>query len=557
MRKFYIIIIFLLIFSVTFSTIRIRVDKTDVFMNETLTVEVSFENVEPKNYKLDGIEKFDILSTATSQSIMIVNIQTKKTHTETFILKPKSDGNISLQAKAGGEVSQAVNIKINKGIGNRKPSSQQNSGQPDPYDLVKQLTNNSRPIKVPQGNYDYGDPPTRYNYFILPKFSSNQIYFGQKVIYSEEAVLLQPLNTLSRKSTTDFDDISSIDLTEYSGGNNLKEIGNSYKGQRAIILSLYKGIIQANSSGNKTIQTSSVEIGTPGGYLNIGGEGLEIKILPLPAGRPNSFRDIVGQLQASSSWSSKEIKLGETVTLNIRLYGNVNVDNIDKFGYLSNQNYNVFESAGDTKTEIKNNQIFSEKNFEIAFVPKVNGKMTIPDQKIGYFNPATRRYEEKIISGATINVVGIVSGLKNSSNAVEYAQSNQVAPITPEESNVTFVQEDKKITGVSKAKILVSILLGIILLGAIFYFVRQKFLIKKISGKMSELELEKNPDKFYDIYVEYMKRKYKFNPNVHSEIKLQSKSLVEVCRIMEEFKYGKKHFDMQKIIEKLKEEEKN
>lgn len=533
MNKIKLLIIFLFVTALSFGAIIMKTSDNKIGINEGIEVAIEFIDTDKGNYVIEGLDNFDVVSRGSSSFYTSVNFKSSKKLIDKYILRPRKTGKFKLETKTETDKSNILNIEV---------TNENNSNLEDSVDTIK----NSSELKDSKA------------FFIKNNLENKTLYFGQKEVYEENFIGLKSLRGFQYKEQPVFTDLSVKDFTPIGRDGNLVQSETSYNGIRGFKLNLYRGIIQGNSSGEKLIKTAKVEA-IADKILYLGGKNIKLKIIPLPEGKNESYRDIVGNLKIESNWTNTEIKMGETVTLNVRLYGDVNLDNINSINIQKNGKYNVFETIKKEILEIRRDKVYSEKDFEIVFVPKKSGEIIIPSTKIGYFNTETKKYEEKIISEQKIDV-------KPNSELIENKVSDQKNEIKDDnlddkkiekeiEKDVSFefinkVKENNKITTLNLILLLIIILEGILI---IYLLLRNKNKKIKEIDSLKDLKKVKTQEEFYKAYCEYMKKCYDFNPNAHSESKLKNIKLIEINRIMEEYKYSKINFDMKQIVKKLEE----
>ena len=291
--------------------------------------------------------------------------------------------------------------------------------------------------------------------------------------------------------------------------------------------------------------------------------------LPIYTGE-GKFSQIVGQLFLKKVYSDSVVDVGKPITLTVKLSGKVNLENFTKFKIPVTPDFSVFQTLKSSKEEIRNNEIYSEKVFEIVFLPKKSGNLETPEISINYFNTKTGKYDFLIIPREKIEVKGNTSFDKNNGKIDNIISSNQVneakelkKEIKIEKSTVEIITKDEK----NNKKIFYGIVIGsaIILFQSIlliYLFFRKLSKKNKEKGsKISvnekklwkDLKKSKTDLEFYKNYSQYLIEKYNFNPKIHSELKLENLELRALHNRIESSMYKYKNLEKDKIIEELKE----
>ncbi|MGL4786885.1 MAG: BatD family protein, partial [Cetobacterium sp.] len=129
-----------------------------------------------------------------------------------------------------------------------------------------------------------------------------------------------------------------------------------------------------------------------------------------------NFRDIVGTLTYKENWKNKEVNVGQAITLNLTLSGSGNLALLENLPIENQNDFNIFQSVKNYSEEIKGENYYNEKTFEVAFIPKNGGIEKTPEIVIPYFNTNTEKYENLIIPSQEIKVTGEKLKIDDSSN---------------------------------------------------------------------------------------------------------------------------------------------
>lgn len=121
---------------------------------------------------------------------------------------------------------------------------------------------------------------------------------------------------------------------------------------------------------------------------------IHLSVKPLPeTGKPASYQGAVGQFRLSASLDKQEVKQNEPVTLKLVIEGEGNVETLNKPEIPDLPDFKVYES--DTSTDLfkSGSVIGGRKSFEIVFIPRRAGDLTIPSFEFSFFNPLKKSYE--------------------------------------------------------------------------------------------------------------------------------------------------------------------
>jgi hypothetical protein len=135
---------------------------------------------------------------------------------------------------------------------------------------------------------------------------------------------------------------------------------------------------------------------------------LELTVKPLPAaGKPGDFSGAVGTFQLAAEGSPKQVKVGDPVTMKLRVSGRGNFDRMtapvikDPAGWRSYPPSNAFKADDDVG-------ISGTKTFEMAVVPEVK-KTQMPAFQFSYFDALAEKYITLTTEPAPLSVEGGVA----------------------------------------------------------------------------------------------------------------------------------------------------
>ena len=510
-------------------------------INEPFNIQVKFINEDKKDYKIEGIENLEILSKGTQSKYSYINGNKTSEKIDTYTVLAKDIINFPLTVNLIGknEKSNTLNISV------QKESIQSIS---DDMSIETSINN--------------GDT----------------FYFGEKIIYEENFLTTVNINSIGYTKPPQFNDFSEKDISPANlKGAYEQSYFRSNSGKQGIKLNIYRGILQPNSSGEKTIKSGQMAVtqasgrrdfffqqSTPPKYF--GGNSIKINILPLPTDKPVGFQNIVGTPKLEYSWNSDKVNLGQSLVLNIKISGDANLDALEKIVTSQFNDFNIFESFKGEDERVENEKYYAEKSFELALIPKKSGEIDTPEIKIPYFNTQDKKYEFLIIPSKKIDVIGSSSSPQTTipiENTTHVTKNTPPVSTTliPEEIRIDTVTEKDNSNNIFDNNLIIGlIILAIIEGGIIIYLLTKKD--KKIESKdFSELKSAKNDKEFYEAYCNFMKKNYNFSPKVHLEDRLVklglSKDFVEINRELETSYYNNSPINRKEIINRIKKELKN
>ena len=514
----------------------LTVDVTKTRVGVPLKIMVNFINEKKQEYKIAGIENFQSMNKSSQQKSSWVNGKSTKSYSDIYTVLPLNEGDFTLNLEIDGKkISNDININVSK----------------DNKEIENSL--------VITKNSEY-----KREYFI-----------GEKIPYFEKIITKISLNSYGYINPPTFKDFNFKDMTPNNQGNPLVKRISDQDGEKLEIL-VREGILEANSVGEKNIVSGLIGYseasandffmmsGSEPKYT--GGDEISIKILPLPEeGKPQDFQNILGDLKGDINWENKlTVDVGQTFVLKLRLYGEVNLDSLEKLPIEENEDFNIFQSVTDSSEKINNEKYESSKEFEIAFIPKKSGSLFTPKIEINYFDINDRKYKTFVVPPKEIKAIGGQNIINQSNNTLDNkskVDNTTENKITPKEKNIikiSTIPEEKEnrdyliwILGV--LGVIVVIQGGIIIKLLIDKKSPEKRNYKDLIKKMKNAKDDKS---FYEIYCEFMKKRYNFSPKAQFEDILikngGSDEVLEINRYIQEKLFKNEKIDYSKVINILK-----
>lgn len=533
MKRIFSILLFLVISSLSFSEVLLNVSNSNPSLNEPISLEVKFVDSDKDGYTIEGIENFKIISKGTQRNISIINGKKSSMLGDNYTVVPLKEGEFTLKVVGKKESSAPLKITVSK---EAKMS------------VEKKMT------------------------FRVTPEENREFYFGEKIPYEETLLTLVSLSDISRMETPVFNDFSVKDIFPNQNSRGYPEkYFTDQDGNQGLQLTLYQSILQPNSSGEKNIKSGYIGVleGDARGFrynsnvpAYFGAKDIKLNILPLPAGKPANFQNVVGKLEGEYSWNREELKVGESVVLTLKLYGDVNLDTIEKVLPYDIAEFNVFETIKGSSEGINNSKYYAEKNFEVAFIPKTNGNLTIPAIKIPYFDTEAKAYKEFTIPEKNIKVSGSTGALPTAPSVSGGTSTPSVVQNTApvEKIEVTSIPEIVDETPTTDNRVLIGvIILAVLEAVVIIYLLFDRKIIKSSTGiDLKALKNAKDDKDFYNSYCELMKKRFDFSPKAHLEDRLikngASERIVQLNRDIERKIYELEKLNRGEIIKILRKE---
>ena len=119
---------------------------------------------------------------------------------------------------------------------------------------------------------------------------------------------------------------------------------------------------------------------------------IDIAIRPLPEeGRPEDFSGLVGHLTLSVSASEQRIRMGESVTLEVRIAGTGQLSGME-LPMPDQVGFRVYDDAAEFSAHVNEGRYRSVAVFRRALVPEQEGALIIPPVELTVFDPDEERY---------------------------------------------------------------------------------------------------------------------------------------------------------------------
>jgi hypothetical protein len=133
--------------------------------------------------------------------------------------------------------------------------------------------------------------------------------------------------------------------------------------------------------------------GGRGRKAEVRSERIEVHVLPLPAeGKPEGFTGAVGSFKVESAVDRKEVKVGEPLTLTVKLSGAGNISAVGGVEMPELAGFRSYDSGASTDVSKDSGVVRGSKSFSRVYIPGVPGEYVIPAVTLPYFDPAAGSY---------------------------------------------------------------------------------------------------------------------------------------------------------------------
>ncbi len=135
-------------------------------------------------------------------------------------------------------------------------------------------------------------------------------------------------------------------------------------------------------------------------------EPIEIEALPLPSeGKPSNFSGAVGSFNLSVVPSAREVKVGESLTLSVKVEGHGNIKSIGEIPLPKIEGFRVFAPKSRDSVRVEQNRVGGAKIFDLVLVPERVGEYVLDGFNLAYFDPAKLAYVRTSAQPVKVNVL--------------------------------------------------------------------------------------------------------------------------------------------------------
>jgi hypothetical protein len=161
--------------------------------------------------------------------------------------------------------------------------------------------------------------------------------------------------------------------------------------------------IQINEQDNRFPSIFNLSRGRVESYT-LSSDTISTEVLPLPEeGRPDSFRDAVGDFTVTAELSSRDLQVGEPITLTIAIEGTGNFDRISPPEIPEWDGWRLYPPKVEF-TPSGEDGLTGRKTFEYILIPQETSIKEIPEIRYATFNPETEAYSTTVLEAEAVTV---------------------------------------------------------------------------------------------------------------------------------------------------------
>lgn len=379
-----------------------------VVVNKQLTITFRFnssgEGFTPPNNLTDN---FRVLSGPNKSSQMsFVNGKMSSSVSYSYVISPIKEGNYNInpakiQEDGTTYTSPKVKIKV------VKPSKQQQQAEAnDP----RSETNQRKQLAK--------------NLYVKLVVSKTKLYQGEQLVATYKLYNRTRLVGIEGQRLPEFDGFYTNDIKIENNNHTREQVGNAifdvYTLKKTIIIPQRSGklqLIPLEVDAQVQIQDSkpvNTWFGPQYQYKNITvslkSNPVTINVKPLPKEAPADFTGAVGKFNFKATASPATVNINDAITFQLKVTGSGNLPLLDPPTVVWPQEFEVYDPKLTAKTNNATGAIKGSKTWEYLTIPRAAGTYEIPPISFVYFNPATRKYEEKTIHLDALTVTGNVNG---------------------------------------------------------------------------------------------------------------------------------------------------
>lgn len=278
-------------------------------------------------------------------------------------------------------------------------------------------------------------------------------------------------------------------------------------------------------------------------------DAIRVAVHPLPKTDPSiDYRGLVGDFQVQSSLSKSQVRVGESVTIDVVLVGDGSLLGYRLPAFPEDVGLTSYDDDPEYVSAIEDGNFIARAHFKRAVVPEVVGEITLPPIEVVTFSPTTESYVTlrkelgvlKVLAGdgvAQVNQYGTPTLVQ------EASKSRDILPLRHQvelgDDRLRF-QPAFWIVGFSPLVVLG----GLVLMKRVSQVERsvdpKRNLKKRIKG-FRRIELQEQEALFRDCLAHYLRRSSAGIRRQHLEVGLQGEIREEALLIyssFEEARYG-------------------
>jgi hypothetical protein len=341
---------------------------------------------------LPALDDFSVFESGTSQSINFVNGAVTSSLIYTYMLVPRTEGMFTIAPitfKLKDKVYEANPVKI---------------------EVVAQAAQIPPPAPRPSGQADRQSSGEARPFFVKAAVNRDTVYVNQQVTWTLYFSIDVGAN-LFQSPTFVPPEAEGFWMEELPP---IKKYYDDLGDRRYLVNELKRGYFPT-APGAYTIGPSQVTVtvddgGVPsrndlfsrsfrsfgfGKPVDLFTEERSVMVLPLPAkGKPAGFSGVVGRNISMRLAADKQVvQVGEPVNLVLEIGGEGNIKTVSAPSFENLKDFKVYQSGSSSNVYRNNYTVSGKKKYEYVLVPKKEGKHTIEQIRLHFFDPIAHAYK--------------------------------------------------------------------------------------------------------------------------------------------------------------------
>lgn len=358
---------------------------------------------------LPDLTNFQVYNDGRSSNFLFVNGQVSSSIQFTYTLIPKNTGHFTIGPITilhNNKIYSTEPIQISVGTG----------GAPQPPVVgAGSAASRPGPTRAAPGAAKHANEPI----FITTQIDRRELYVNEPLVltfryYSRIATISQPQYQPPNTNGFEAEDlpperehVATVNGTEYGVTEIKTALFPSTAGK--FIISPAVVTVQVVDSGRGSTDPFADEILRNflprGKQVTLKSEPLEVVVKPIPLkGRPSDFSGTVGKWSLSARLDRQKAKVGEAVTLEIRIFGEGNVKSVGKIDLPPITGFKVYDTITSSEIQKQEGHVRGVKTFRTLLRPELTGNLTLPPISYAYFDPKQEKFEQIQVPGLNLTV---------------------------------------------------------------------------------------------------------------------------------------------------------
>ena len=392
----------------------------EVYVGDNFTVRFVVD-AQAKNFQGPTFKGFSLRSgpsTSSSTSMSFVNGQMSRSVSNTFsyVLTADVEGTFTVDPATcvadGNKISsQSFTIRVHKADPARQQQQQQRQQQRQAYDPWAQQPQQASSID-------------EKSLFARASVSKANPWQGEQVIITYKIYTQIPISQFAIDKLPGNRGFWAEDLSE---GRQIKQYEETVGDRRYQVAEIRRGALFAQESGKLTIEPLDLNVlamvqrqrRRTGTILDLfddpffsAREAVErplstsrisVNVKPLPPA-PDGFTGGVGRFDIQGGLTLGKVKANEAVSYRVTISGSGNLMLINAPSPEFPNVFEVYDPQIDDKISKGDNGVSGSRTYEWVLIPRSQGRYTIPELKVVYFDPSSGQYVTRTIARQEIEV---------------------------------------------------------------------------------------------------------------------------------------------------------